>query len=731
VVNINLNLNNKTNIDLKQQQNSARQFNDALNERSEILKQQKDLDDAAAFIADAQMKQEHQILPDDELDVSLDEEIYNQSLTEQEQQTQNKPYYDNFNNNVNNITELTDINGDNVKVAIDEVNHLVNGNQWKQRTQQGLNLRHNVLNNITNLFKGAKKHKQTSKDLKIQLNNINNEIRTKNALLKNNKAIANNINNNVSVGALNKLTHRNINITNKNNKSNKSNNQIKKEIRDLKFRRQKLINKLNKGIVDYSYYTNDIGNGYSVRFDVENMQDGTKQLYNFNVIDNNTGDVYNQMREDEPYNQMYENTEKDIKEFVNKQNSNSFEKDTFFNLETKEGLKIKIPNFTINHTNNKHQITSEQWQDITNNLDNIEYAVYSNKKTKLGDNTLLLKIGGTDVKYCVTITIGKNGNYITTAFTDNENSIDSWMKQEAKVPDHFLASFGFETDSIKTDSSLPSGLPIDIVKQILNKTNQKNTEQKNKTPKAWVDMSGNETYKIFITEYSDVSSIIHEFSHIFKNITETLAAKGNIGALNDVNAMNDWLDEVVKDKGEYRSVKEAKHEYFAKSAENYFMNGVAPNEAIKGVFDRLKAMLKFIYKGKEIRGVVLNDQVKTFFNNYIYNHVDSEDDTYQNNSLANKKRQAKTLGGRVSFKSIINKLKGNITIDEDISKIKDVNELKSLKNKFNSNDPEDLKKIKYIDEQIEDLTSVNEQEMEVKIDLEEMDKIVKDIKKTK
>ncbi|MDR2526553.1 MAG: hypothetical protein LBC92_01620 [Rickettsiales bacterium] len=269
------------------------------------------------------------------------------------------------------------------------MNHLVNGNQWKQRTQQGLNLRHNVLNNISNLFSGASKHKNNGTLLTFKKQQIENDIKAKKALLQQSNNAIRNVTN-----ATNPHNNNNVTTMSNGNKNNQK-SQIKKELNKLYYQKQKLLNKLkkglnlrhqvlnnltnllnnsvligskkmpitnnsngllpninnltttqyfnnrntsasgtnvstlpnnntinnksqkklNRGVVGYEYYKSKLNNKYDVRFDVENMQDGTKQLYNFNVIDNNTGDVFNQ---DDSYNRegFKDDVEDDIDRYM-------------------------------------------------------------------------------------------------------------------------------------------------------------------------------------------------------------------------------------------------------------------------------------------------------------------------------------------------------------------------------------------------------------------------------
>jgi hypothetical protein len=112
---------------------------------------------------------------------------------------------------------------------------------------------------------------------------------------------------------------------------------------------------------------------------------------------------------------------------------------TYQTFATKGGISVDLPSDTILHDDNRHQLTGEQWKAVLDSIDNIENAAFSKKKGIYGD-TVLLRIKTADGDYGLAIDIAKGRNIITTAFKDNGNSIDSWIKENAGRPQSAAAN---------------------------------------------------------------------------------------------------------------------------------------------------------------------------------------------------------------------------------------------------------------------------------------------------
>lgn len=102
-----------------------------------------------------------------------------------------------------------------------------------------------------------------------------------------------------------------------------------------------------------------------------------------------------------------------------------------FNYLSKEGLNIRIPHDTVNHEQKKHKLTSDEWNTLLENIDNISSADISKQKSSYDGKSILLKIKADNKVYGVVLeTFKKNNPLISTAFIDTEKNIDNWIKNE-------------------------------------------------------------------------------------------------------------------------------------------------------------------------------------------------------------------------------------------------------------------------------------------------------------
>lgn len=119
-------------------------------------------------------------------------------------------------------------------------------------------------------------------------------------------------------------------------------------------------------------------------------------------------------------------------DFYNDVLANKQTKDkTQFNYLSNEGLNLRIPHDTINHEQKKHKLTSEEWNNLLENIDNIAKADISKQKSSYDGKSVLLKVKTDDNVFGVVLeTFKKNNPLISTAFIDTEKNIDNWIKNE-------------------------------------------------------------------------------------------------------------------------------------------------------------------------------------------------------------------------------------------------------------------------------------------------------------
>lgn len=122
------------------------------------------------------------------------------------------------------------------------------------------------------------------------------------------------------------------------------------------------------------------------------------------------------------YNQVF------IKEQESKEN-NTVIKKSYFEYKN-DDIQVRIKHDAINHTENKHQLTSDEWNNVLENLTNIEKAEIS-KETFSNDKVALVKINTPMGKYGVAIQFANGKNYIATAFKSTDKGINAWMKKSS------------------------------------------------------------------------------------------------------------------------------------------------------------------------------------------------------------------------------------------------------------------------------------------------------------
>lgn len=161
---------------------------------------------------------------------------------------------------------------------------------------------------------------------------------------------------------------------------------------------------------------------------------------------------------------MYKSPHKEFAQFYAAAQNNAGKKQSYYTFTTQDGLDIDIPSDTILHNKKHPEMTAAKWQELLNNIDNIEVALaLKNKKgTKYKGQPVLLKINGANTVFGVVAEIADNGRVlITTAFESmGKKGVDAWLAEEergAGTPDAFIFNFRLTTDTSRraTTSSHP------------------------------------------------------------------------------------------------------------------------------------------------------------------------------------------------------------------------------------------------------------------------------------
>lgn len=144
---------------------------------------------------------------------------------------------------------------------------------------------------------------------------------------------------------------------------------------------------------------------------------------------------------------------------------------------TNENVSVRIPHDTVVHDENKHKLSSGEWQNLLDNLDKPVDAVLSNKPRFDGQPVLLKIVGNDNDLYGVVVeTFDKKQPIITTAFKDTEANIDKWLNKNR-------AAQAKNTSSVTTKGMLLSQDPNSIITYLQEKfkpvSNQSGTTNPN------------------------------------------------------------------------------------------------------------------------------------------------------------------------------------------------------------------------------------------------------------
>lgn len=193
--------------------------------------------------------------------------------------------------------------------------------------------------------------------------------------------------------------------------------------------------------------------------------------------------------------------------------------------------------------------------------------------------------------------------------------------------------------------------------------------QKNEQAKGQLGVTKDGRYVISLFAKADLSTLVHETAHIFKEEMERLREAGlaDEALLRDMDTLDTWLgkfeheyevaDEYHKHlqkhygkhyahltQAEKEHVKEiVKHEYFARGFEKYLREGKAPSEELRSVFSRFKHWLLKIYRSAKSLGVEIHDEVRGVFDRMLASEWAIEKAAADNELFTLTKKELDTL----------------------------------------------------------------------------------------
>lgn len=280
--------------------------------------------------------------------------------------------------------------------------------------------------------------------------------------------------------------------------------------------------------------------------------------------------------------------------FVNKEDTSA----RYFANVSKSGVNFDIPRDTILH-DKKHALTSFEWAEIAENIDNIEGATISSKK-RFDGQPVLMKIATPNGKYGVVFEHMKNGrNIITTAFKDTDANLDNWIKNNSAKAMQTAPT---------TQKGLLSGRSMSDIISALDENVNNTFEQNSKNPKGSYNPS---TGAIKIFETADFSTLPHELAHYWLDNMWNYTRSGNASEQYQQrwNVIANWLNV----RPEQTRLTRGQQEKFARGYEQYLLNGDLPTPMIRGAFDDYDRWLKRVYNDINRLNVRLTDDAIRFF----------------------------------------------------------------------------------------------------------------------
>lgn len=190
---------------------------------------------------------------------------------------------------------------------------------------------------------------------------------------------------------------------------------------------------------------------------------------------------------------------------------------------------------------------------------------------------------------------------VLTAFTDNPVKAKKWIEGRQKNAASSQSAGGSPAyPSSKT--SVPFGSESGVDENIATPVPESkplSQGQHVQERRGQVDFQttpeGEVQALVTLFDSKDLSTVLHESTHIFTRQLEEIAGQGNEAAAADVRALREWAG--VSPEGpltpeEYRSFQEA----VATAGEAYFMEGKAPSAKLRRVFAGFRDWLLNIYK---------------------------------------------------------------------------------------------------------------------------------------
>lgn len=267
------------------------------------------------------------------------------------------------------------------------------------------------------------------------------------------------------------------------------------------------------------------------------------------------------------------------------------------------GAEIVLASDQVRHIRNEHP-NFTAWESVPSVINQGRMAALGNNRVTGGPAYVFVFEGenGKALAVLAAPVRAKAGKQlrVLTAFEDSPKRVEHWLAEQKKAVMYQSAE---ETTAYPDQQNgLPSGSdgqPNVNITTFSPESKPFAQDQGMQERRGQVDFQttpeGEVQALVTLFDSKDLSTVLHESTHIFTRQLEEIAGQGNEAAAADVRALREWAG--VSPEGpltpeEYRSFQEA----VATAGEAYFMEGKAPSAKLRRVFAGLRDWLLNIYK---------------------------------------------------------------------------------------------------------------------------------------
>lgn len=308
---------------------------------------------------------------------------------------------------------------------------------------------------------------------------------------------------------------------------------------------------------------------------------------------------------------MYRNNAATLQGFVDEVLAGTLQdKKSYFGLGTAtrqeaeaNGAEIVLASDQVRHIRNEHP-NFTAWESVPSVINQGRMAALGNNRVTGGPAYVFVFEGenGKALAVLAAPVRAKAGKQlrVLTAFEDSPKRVEHWLAEQKKAVMYQSAE---ETTAYPDQQNgLPSGSdgqPNVNITTFSPKSKPLAQDQGMQERRGQVDFQttpeGEVQALVTLFDSKDLSTVLHESTHIFTRQLEEIAGQGNEAAAADVRALREWAG--VSPEGpltpeEYRSFQEA----VATAGEAYFMEGKAPSAKLRRVFAGFRDWLLNIYK---------------------------------------------------------------------------------------------------------------------------------------